>query len=64
MPRRAGAHGKLEIRVFQRRVMFYPVINRDERMIHVHAVLLETDEGVAWAAVTGRVIRLHGASTR
>lgn len=32
-------------------------------MIHVYAVLLETDEGVAWAAVTGRVIRLHVAGT-
>lgn len=38
---------------------------RDEQMIHVYAVFLETDEGVAWvAAVTGRVVGLHIAGTR
>lgn len=37
---------------------------RDEQMIHVYAVFLETDEGVALAAVTGRVVRLHVAGTR
>lgn len=38
---------------------------RDEQMIHVYAVFLETDEGVvAWATVTGRVVRAHVAGTR
>lgn len=39
------------------------VMIRDEQTIYVHAVFLETDEGVAWAAVTGRLVREHIAAT-